>query len=138
MSEMIQNLHKVSRQLPSTIDRTNTLLAEIAEATRAARGLAAKLDTTTGDLAGKAGELVERLNITAQQLDDAAASVSAMVQDSRPGLATFTQQGLPQLTQTLESAQQAADELRELARGLKENPSQIIYRAPAGGVEVPR
>lgn len=138
MSEMIQNLHAVSKQLPATITRTNALLAEMAEATRAARSLAANLDTTTGDLAGKATELIDRLNITAQHLDDAASNVSAMVLDNRPGLASFTQQGLPQLQLTLESAQQAADELRELARGLKENPSQLIYRAPASGVEVPR
>lgn len=138
MSEMIQNLHAVSKQLPATITRTNALLAEMAEATRAARSLAAHLDTTTGDLAGKATELIDRLNITAQHLDDAASNVSAMVLDNRPGLASFTQQGLPQLQLTLESAQQAADELRELARGLKENPSQLIYRAPASGVEVPR
>lgn len=138
MSEMIQNLHAVSKQLPATMSRTNALLGEMAEATRAARSLAGNLDTTTGDLAGKATELIDRLNVTAQHLDDAASNVSAMVQDNRPGLASFTQQGLPQLQLTLESAQQAADELRELARGLRENPSQIIYRAPAGGMEVPR
>lgn len=138
MSDMIQNLNAVAKQLPTTMNRANALLAEMAEATRAARGLAANLDTTTDALAGKATDLIDRLNVTAQHLDDAAANVSAMVQDNRPGLASFTQQGLPQLQLTLQSAQQAADELRDLARGLKENPSQIIYRAPTAGVEVPR
>ncbi len=138
MSEMIQNLHAVTKQLPDTMSRANVLLGEMTEATRAARSLAGNLDSTTGELAGKATELVDRLNITAQHLDDAASNVSAMVLDNRPGLAAFTQQGLPQLQLTLEAAQQAADELRELARALKENPSQLIYRAPAAGVEVPR
>ncbi|MDQ2640771.1 MAG: MCE family protein [Pseudomonadota bacterium] len=138
MSEMIQNLHSVTKQLPTTMSRANALLGDMAEATRAARSLAANLDSTTGQLAGRATELIDRLNITAQHLDDAASNVSAMVQDNRPGLASFTQQGLPQLQLTLESAQQAAEELRDLARGLKENPSQLIYRAPSTGVEVPR
>src|SRR5690606_26650335 len=103
ISAMIQNLNTVAQQLPATMNRANALLGEMAEATRAARSLAANLDTTTGDLAGKATELVDRLNVTAQHLDDAASNVSAMVQDNRPGLASFTQQGLPQLQLTLEA-----------------------------------
>lgn len=138
LSETIQNMHVVTKQLPATMGRVDTLLAEMTTATQAARGLATNLDRTTVQLAGESTQLIERLNATAGHLEQLSANVSGLVEDNRPGIAVFTQQGLPQLQLTLESAQQAADELRELARGLKENPSQLIYRTPVRGVEVPR
>jgi phospholipid/cholesterol/gamma-HCH transport system substrate-binding protein len=138
MSETIQNMHAVTRDLPATMRRVDTLLAEMTTATQAARGLAVNLDRTTVQLAGQANQLIERLNTTAGHLEELSANVSGLIEDNRAGIATFTQQGLPQVQLTLDSAQRAADELRELARGLKENPSQLIYRSPARGVEVPR
>jgi hypothetical protein len=38
----------------------------------------------------------------------------------------------------IEEAHDAATELRELARSLKQDPSQLIYQPPGRGVEVPR
>ena len=43
-----------------------------------------------------------------------------------------------QLQRTLEETQGAIEEVRGLARSLKENPSQLIYQKEQQGVEVPR
>lgn len=138
LSDTIQSLHQVTTSLPATMERVDALLVDVGEAARAARTLAANLDQTSGELAGQAGALIERLDTTAEHLERVSTSVSGMVEETRPGISTFTQQGLPQLQLTLESAQDAADELRDLARTLKENPSQLIYQPPVRGVEVPR
>lgn len=138
MSSMIQNMHKVSDGLPATMERINVLLADVTEATREARRLAAGLNTTGTEIGGHVNDLAARLNTTAQRLDEATAGINSLIEENRAGIATFTQQGLPQVGRTLESAQDAVDELRDLARTLKENPSQLIYQTPSRGVEVPR
>lgn len=138
MSSMIQNMHKVSDGLPATMERINVLLADVTEATREARRLAAGLNTTGTEIGGHVNDLAARLQTTAQRLDEATAGINTLIEENRAGIATFTQQGLPQVGRTLESAQDAVDELRDLARTLKENPSQLIYQTPSRGVEVPR
>jgi hypothetical protein len=84
------------------------------------------------------GDLAERLKSTATYLETTSQGIQELVSENRPGLSGFTQQGLPQLQRTLEETQGAVEEIRALARSLKENPSQLIYRNEPQGVEVPR
>lgn len=138
LTQMVQNLHKASNALPATMQRLDTLLADISAATREARNLAAGLGNTTSEIAVQVTQLADRLQNTAGHLEEASAGINGLISDNRADIAAFTQQGLPQLSRTLESAQDAAEALRELARSLEENPSQLIYRTPTRGVEVPR
>lgn len=138
MSAMVKNLHQASAALPATMGRIDTLLDDISEATREARRLAVSLEGTTTGIGTHVNQLAERLHTTARQLEEATAGINGLIDDNRADIAAFTQQGLPQLGRTLESAQFAAEELRELARELKENPSQLIYQPAPRGVEVPR
>lgn len=138
MSQMVQNLHKTSEALPGTMARIDTLLTDISAATREARNLAASLDGTTSEIGVHVNQLAQRLHATATHLEAATAGINGLIEDNRSDIAAFTQQGLPQLGRTLESAQGAAEELRELARELKENPSRLIYQPATQGVEVPR
>src|SRR5690606_26849725 len=133
LSQMVQNLHKTSEALPGTLQRIDTLLADISAATREARNLAASLGGTTSQVGEHVNQLAERLHVTATHLEETTAGINGLIQDNRADIAAFTQQGLPQLGRTLESAQDAAEELRELARELKENPSRLIYQPATQG-----
>jgi phospholipid/cholesterol/gamma-HCH transport system substrate-binding protein len=137
-SQLLRNLHGTSEALPETMRRLDALVADINETSRQARTLAANLDRTTTELGGAAISFGERMYDTVEKLDKVTDGINAFLEENRSGVEGFTQQGLPQLQRTLESAQGAADELRDLARDLKENPSQLIYQAPTRGVEVPR
>ncbi len=138
ISAMVQNMHAATAGLPATMQRIDSLLDDISGATQEARRLAQSLGTTTGEIGEHVNQLAERLHRTAEHLETATQGINGLIEDNRAGIASFTQQGLPQLTRTLESAEDAADALRELARSLEENPSQLIYRTPTRGVEVPR
>jgi phospholipid/cholesterol/gamma-HCH transport system substrate-binding protein len=137
-TELLQSLHKASAGLPATVGHIDALLADLGQTSAATRRLAMSLHDTTGEVAGHVNVLAERLNSTAAQLEEVSVGVRQFVDENRAGVAGFTQQGLPQLQVTLESAEAALDEVRELARSLKENPSQLLYRGTPGGVEVPR
>jgi phospholipid/cholesterol/gamma-HCH transport system substrate-binding protein len=133
ITSIVQNLHKASEGLPATMARLDQLLGEVGEATREARRLAQGLGAVTGDV----GRVADRLQVTAGYLEQAGEGINQILSDNRDGVAQFTQQGLPQLTRTLESAEGAVEELRALAQQLRENPSQLIYQSPSRGVEVP-
>ena len=138
LSQMVQNLHRTSEALPATMARIDTLLADVSAATREARNLASSLGGTAGEIGEHVNQLAERLQVTAGHLEQATAGINGLIDDNRADIAIFTQQDLPQLGRTLESAQGAAEELRDLARELKENPSRLIYQSGTQGVEVPR
>jgi phospholipid/cholesterol/gamma-HCH transport system substrate-binding protein len=138
LSETVQNLHGASQGLPKTMSSADALLADMTKTSTEVRALVAGLGDTTGEISERVSLLVERLNATAKNLEDASASVQQLVADNREGVANFTQQGLPQLQRTLEAAQATADEIRGLTRSLKDNPSQLLYQGTPRGVEVPR
>jgi hypothetical protein len=45
---------------------------------------------------------------------------------------------LPDLERFLREGRAAAEQIQELSRSLRENPSQILYQPPERGVEIPR
>jgi ABC-type transporter Mla subunit MlaD len=75
--------------------------------------------------------ITESLSITSDHLE-------RFVADNEPGLSKFTHQNLPQLEQLLRESRDAARDLRDLSRSLKENPSELLYESTYHGVEVPR
>jgi phospholipid/cholesterol/gamma-HCH transport system substrate-binding protein len=81
---------------------------------------------------------VEQLRATSENLARLSARVDTLMAQNSTGLQQFTQEGLPQLQQTLRSAQQAADELSALSRRLEEEPSQLLYERRPSGVELPQ
>jgi phospholipid/cholesterol/gamma-HCH transport system substrate-binding protein len=138
LADMVKNLHEASRQLPATMQRADTLLADLDLAANDARKLVATMQSATVELAPQVTTLVDRLTSTAGNIEKASSEISHFVEENRGTVTSFTQQGLPQLQRTLEEARSAAEAFRELSRSLKENPSQLIYQSERGGVEVPR
>jgi phospholipid/cholesterol/gamma-HCH transport system substrate-binding protein len=138
MSETVENLHLASQAVPETLRRVDILLADMTETSLEARRLAVGLDETADKIGGHVGGLAERLHATAEHLEDASAGIQVFVEENRAGITSFTHEGLPQLQRTLAAAEAATDAVRDLARSLKENPSQLLYQGEPGGVEVPR
>jgi phospholipid/cholesterol/gamma-HCH transport system substrate-binding protein len=138
MSETVQNLHLASQAMPDTLRRIDILLADMTETSLEARRLAVGLDDTAGKMGEHVGQLAERLHSTAEHLEQASAGIQVFVDENRAGFTSFTHEGLPQLQRTLAAAESATDAVRDLARSLKENPSQLLFQGDPGGVEVPR
>jgi len=61
-----------------------------------------------------------------------------MIEDNRQDIRSFTREGLPDLERLVREGRVAAEQIQELSRSLRENPSQILYQPPAQGVEIPR
>lgn len=138
LADMVKNLHAASRELPGTMQRIDTLLADLTATSAEVRRLTVGLQGTTDEMAPELRQLAARLNTTAGNLEEASAGIRRFVDENRGSLTGFAQDGLPQLQRTLEEARAAAESFRELSRSLKDDPSQLIYQPARRGVEVPR
>jgi ABC-type transporter Mla subunit MlaD len=88
-------------------------------------------------LSRQSQELVARLEKTADSIDSAAAALNDMVQTAAPNISRFSQEGLRDIEQTSKAARKMADRIRKTVDELGDDPSQIIYPAPAGGTAIP-
>jgi phospholipid/cholesterol/gamma-HCH transport system substrate-binding protein len=138
LADMVKNLHDASRSLPGTMQHIDSLVGSMTQTSSEVRQLAAQLRTTTAGLTPQIQQLAQRLNGTAEQLEQATRGIESFVSENRSGVAQFTRDGLPQLQRTLEEARSAAEAFQELSRSLKDNPSQLLYQPSQGGVKVKR
>ena len=136
---MVKNLHEASERLPDTMRGLDSLLQDLDLTSTEVRKLViAPAARHRRARARRCSRLTERLNSTADNLEKTSAGINRFVEDNRGAVTGFAQDGLPQLQRMVEEAHDAAAEFRELARSLKENPSQLIYQPAQRGVEVPR
>jgi phospholipid/cholesterol/gamma-HCH transport system substrate-binding protein len=138
LADMVKNLHAASERLPQSMNHADALLKDLDLAVDDTRKLIATVQNATGELTPQVATMLDRLTTTAENLEKTSAQVNRFIEENRSSVTGFTQQGLPQLQRTLEEARSAAESFGELAKSLKDNPSQLIYQRDKGGVEVPR
>jgi ABC-type transporter Mla subunit MlaD len=66
------------------------------------------------------------------------ARLDKFVAENQSNITRFSDQGLAEFQQLIRESRQAADEFRDLARTLRQEPSSLIYEPPASGVEISR
>ena len=138
LSATIRNLKETSDRMPGTIQRVDTLVTELTATGQEIRKLAAQLNEAVPSIGPKAYEMIDKLTLTAANLERASDGVAQILEENRSGIAGFTRDGLPELERALAEARAAAEQFGALASRLSEDPSQILYRPSDRGVEVPR
>lgn len=63
--------------------------------------------------------------------------MKAILAENRSTFHTFTQAGLPALTQFLKEGKEALSAIRRVSESLERSPSRFIYKDPREGVKVP-
>jgi phospholipid/cholesterol/gamma-HCH transport system substrate-binding protein len=126
-------------------ERSPALLKEIGQMVADIKHAADDVDSAAADLRGVTNSVAPDLKATlanTRRMTDSLASTSArldeFVSQNEPGLSRLTNQSLPELERLLRESRDAARDFRELARSLKEDPSQVLYQPNDRGVEVPR
>jgi phospholipid/cholesterol/gamma-HCH transport system substrate-binding protein len=138
MTQSFENIEKATAGLPDTLRQVNALVSEL-------RGAAKELSDTAASTRGivqSAGPeivaAVQHARVAADHLADATGRLDKMIEDNRQDLRSFTRDGLSDLERFLQEGRAAAEDIKELSRSLRENPSQLIYQPPERGVEIAR
>lgn len=81
-------------------------------------------------------EMVTRFNKTADEIDQAVATLNGILTDSRADIDRFTGSGLNEITQMSRETKKMAESVRRLADKLEQDPSRLIYQPQYRGVEI--
>lgn len=138
ISRTLSNIEQTSQDLPGTMRELRTLIVDL-QTTANEISAAAKSARAVTDSAGPEIVVVmQRVRETAEHLAKATERLDQLVEENRRDLRGFTRDGLPELERLLRDGRQAAREIRDLSRALRDNPSQLLYRPSQQGVEIPR
>jgi phospholipid/cholesterol/gamma-HCH transport system substrate-binding protein len=138
LSNLAENLDRAGATLPATARDAAQLVSDLratsADVRSIAADLRAALKTAGPDLTGG----MERLHAAADRMATASARLDALIEQNQADVTGFAHETLPELHALVRDSRDAARELQDLARGLRENPSQLLYQPASSGVEVPR
>jgi phospholipid/cholesterol/gamma-HCH transport system substrate-binding protein len=136
VARTLDSVDKASRRLPATFDEINKLLVELRSTTGEMRQVATSINLTTQRITPEVIDAVGRVRKTADEVASAAEKLNQMVDENRGGLRGFTRDSLPEFERMVREARGAAEDFRELSRGLASDPSRILYQPAYRGVEI--
>ncbi len=137
-SETLHNAQLASEKMVHTLEGVDQMATQMREAadevdrmSSSIRAISDQAAPQVGQILSRISEVTDHLALTSKQLDE-------FVAQNQKGVARFTDRGLPEFERLLREGREAAKDIRELSRSLKQNPSQLIYEPNYRGVEVPR
>jgi phospholipid/cholesterol/gamma-HCH transport system substrate-binding protein len=134
----LASIDKASVALPDTLREVRLLVADLRGTSSELRQAAASVRGIADDAGPRLHTALEHLDTVASSLAEASTQLDQLVVENRANVRAFTRDGLPELERLLHDGRDAAAQVRDLAEQLRANPSQLIYQAPAEGMEIPR
>ncbi|MCX7057168.1 MAG: MlaD family protein [Proteobacteria bacterium] len=134
----LANLRAASEPLPATTRDVRQLVIELRavvadahEVTSGARHLLRAAEPEISQAAVRMREVGDHLAAVSDRID-------RLLKRHESDIDRFVGQGLDELQQLAREGRDAVTEVHDLARSLKENPSQLLYEPVPAGVEIPR
>jgi len=137
LERMVANLDKASAQLPHTAGNLDALVEKLRASVDAADQVIGEIHGATRSASVDVIAAVQKLRATSDNLERATGLLDAFVAENRDQLTGFVRGDLPQIDLLLRDSRAAAQEIRELSRSLRDNPSQLLYQPASSGVVIP-
>jgi phospholipid/cholesterol/gamma-HCH transport system substrate-binding protein len=134
----VANLRAATEPLPAAIRDAARLVAELRAAVAEANGVATSANRLVNQAGPELQTATTRLREASEHLASLSGRIDALIARHEPDLDRFASEGLNELPALLRESRDAAAEVRELARSLREDPSRVLYEHPTPGVEIPR
>ncbi|HEX2790806.1 MAG TPA: MlaD family protein [Steroidobacteraceae bacterium] len=137
LDRLLNNIDKVAAELPHSVGNADGLVTDLRSAINDAHNEINDIHAATKTVSVDFVAAIQKLRATSDNLERATGSVDAFVAENRDQLNGFVRGGLPQLELLLRDSRAAAQEIRDLSRSLRDNPSQLIYQPAVNGVMIP-
>lgn len=138
ISETLVNVKAASDDLPAILEQVRTLTADLKRTAAEIEGAAVAVRAVTEGTGPDLQATVARVHTVMDTLVTTSKRLDAFVAENELNITRFSDQGLGEFQQLIRESRQAADEFRNLARTLRQEPSSLIYEPPASGVEISR
>ena len=137
-SDTLNNAQVASAQLIKTLKGVDEMATQMRTAADEVDRMSASIRGISDEAAPQVKQILARTREVADNFAQTAKQLDRFIADNEKGVARFTDRGLPEFERLLREGREAAKDIRELSRTLRENPSQLIYEPSYRGVEVPR
>ena len=137
-TDIIKNARRASENVSKSMQGADALIADLRATSVEVRGMSASIRAIGDTSAPEIKEILSRTHQVADNFADTSKQLDRFIAENEKGVARFTDQGLPEFERLLREARDAAKDIRELSRSLRQNPSQFIYEPTHRGIEVPR
>ncbi|MGC2459811.1 MAG: MlaD family protein [Steroidobacteraceae bacterium] len=134
---LVANLDKAAAVLPHSTSNLDGLVTDLRSTVNDAHQVLGEIHVATRTASVDFVAAVQKLRATSDNLERATGNVDAFVTENRDQLSGFVRSDLPQIESLLHDSRAAAQEIRDLSRSLRDNPSQLIYQPGASGVVIP-
>lgn len=134
----LAHLEQASGDLPQTMAETRALVTELSGISRSTLELTNRLNQTLARVQPDLEATLASARIASEKLARTADGLDRALNQNEGGLGKAAGASFAELQQLMIDARSASNELRELARTLRERPSSVLFEPQAGGVEIPR
>jgi phospholipid/cholesterol/gamma-HCH transport system substrate-binding protein len=136
--QSLASVRAATGPLPGIARDGARVMAELRATIAEANGVAVSTNRLIARAGPELGAAVARLREVSDHLAALSARVDGLMARHERDFDRFAGSGLDELQGLLHDSREAATEVRDLARSLRENPSRLLYEHPLPGVEIPR
>ncbi len=136
LAATLDGVRRASERLPATLAEIQALTADMRATVRDTHEAVTQLRAAESAALPDVAAALVNARRASDALERTAARLDRFVDSNEPAMARFAQQGLPEMQRLLRESHDAAADIRELTRSLKENPSRLLYEPAHGGVEI--
>lgn len=135
--QMLQNLDQATAGLPESARSLQQLLATANTTVTNLRELVANLRDVSQTAGTDVVTAVQKLKVTTDNLASASAKLDAFVARNGDQVSGVIADAGPQLEALLRDSRAAMNQINDLTRTLRENPSRLLYQNKPVGVAIP-
>ena len=137
-TDTISNLKSASARLSKTMQGVDELVVELRAAANEVQAMSSSVRGISDKAAPDIKEILAKASVATDSFAETSRQLDRFIAANEKGVSRFTDQGLPEFERLLREARDAAKDIHELSRSIKQNPSQFIYEPTYRGIEVPR
>jgi ABC-type transporter Mla subunit MlaD len=138
IGQTLAHIEQAAGSLPETMADARALATELREISSSTLELTNRLNQTLGKAQPDLEATLANARIASANLARTADSLDRLLNQNEGGLGKAAGASIAELQQLVIDARSASNEVRELARTLRERPSSVLFEPQAAGVEIPR
>lgn len=138
VGQTLAHVEQAAEDLPATIAEARALATDLRGISQSTLGLTNRLNQTLDNTKPELAATLANARVASEKLSRTADALDRLLNQNEGGLGKAAGASVVELQQLVIDARGASNEVRELARTLRERPSSVLFEPKAAGVEIPR
>lgn len=138
VTKSLANLERATGDIPATLSEARAVAADLRRISASTLELTTRVNRVVADSQPELKATLANARVASDKLARAADGLDHLLNDDDGAFARNAGAGVAELQQLAIDARMASQEIRDLARQLRDQPSSLVREQPEAGVEMPR